>query len=181
MNAADDLVPDFVAIDFETANRSPRSAVAMALVRVRSGEVAERRTTLLRPPTRSFTFTRIHGIDAAKVADAPTFAAVWESTSDILAGAHFLAAHNASFDMNVLRACCDLARAPFPRQPWLCTVALARRTWSLEDATLPSVCRRLVLPLRHHDPSSDAAACAAIVCAAWPTERGRAWLATFRR
>ncbi|HRI10002.1 MAG TPA: 3'-5' exonuclease [Nannocystaceae bacterium] len=175
------LVPDFVAIDFETANRSPRSAVAMALVRVRSGEVADCVTTLLRPPTRSFTFTKIHGIDEAKVVDAPTFAAAWESTVHLLAGARFLAAHNASFDMEVLRACCDHARVAFPRQPWLCTVALARETWSLTNATLPSVCRRLALPLRHHDPTSDAAACASIVLAAWPTERGRPWIAAFNR
>lgn len=174
-------VPDFVALDFETANRSPRSAVAMGLVRVTAGAPTRHLITLLRPPTRSFVFRKLHGIGPAAVADAPEFAAVWPAAEELLRGATFLAAHNASFDMTVLSAACTQAKTFFPRQPWICTITLARTVWSITPATLPNVCRSLGISLKHHDPASDAAACASIVCAAWHTNTGRSWLARFRR
>jgi DNA polymerase-3 subunit epsilon len=40
---------------------------------------------------------------------------------------------------------------------------LARQTWGIYPTRLPDVCRRLRLPLDHHDPLSDARACAQIV------------------
>ena len=43
---------------------------------------------------------------------------------------------------------------------------LARRHLGIYPTTLPDVCRRLRIPLRHHDPLSDAEACARIVIAA---------------
>lgn len=81
-------------------------------------------------------------------------------------GAHFIAAHNASFDAGVLRACCEQAGLRPPSQPFVCTVQVARRAWNLRPTKLPDVCRHLGLPLRHHDALSDAEACANIVLAA---------------
>lgn len=40
---------------------------------------------------------------------------------------------------------------------------LARQIWGIYPTTLPDVCRRLRLPLDHHDPLSDAKACAKII------------------
>ena len=77
----------------------------------------------------------------------------------------FLAAHNASFDQSVLTACCDRARIRPPRHQFRCTVAMARSVWSIYPTTLPDVCRRLGITLHHHDPLSDAEACARIVIA----------------
>jgi DNA polymerase-3 subunit epsilon len=45
-------------------------------------------------------------------------------------------------------------------------VRLARTTWALHPANLPTVCRRLGIDLLHHDAGSDAEACARIVIAA---------------
>jgi DNA polymerase-3 subunit epsilon len=84
----------------------------------------------------------------------------------LLDGARQLVAHNASFDRNVLRACCDAAGLETPALPFLCTVQVARRTWSLRPANLPAVCRFLDIPLNHHDALSDAEAAARIVIAA---------------
>lgn len=174
-----DALPSFAAIDFETANRSPRSAVALGVVVVTGGEIVVRYTTLLRPPTRRFAFSRIHGIEASDVVEAPDFAAVWPRVAPLLRSAQLLAAHNAAFDQAVLAACCAAARVSTPRKPFLCTMALSRATWHVVPTRLPDVCRRLEIPLTHHDAASDAEACASIVCAAWATEGGRAWIRRF--
>jgi DNA polymerase-3 subunit epsilon len=162
--------PDFVAIDFETANRSPDSACAVGLVRVERGRVVDRLTRRLRPPTRRFEFTCVHGLTWRDVAREPSFAELWPELAGFWRGARFFAAHNAAFDRGVLHACCAAASVAPPRAPFRCTVALARRVWGIYPTRLDVVSRRLGIPLRHHDAASDAEACAAIVLRAWERE-----------
>ena len=157
---------NFVAIDFETADYGPDSACAVALVRVEDGRIAERVCRLIRPPRREFVFSYIHGITWTDVAGEPTFGEVWPGLACLLTGAQFLAAHNAPFDAGVLRACCAASGLRPPRLGFECTVRLARAVWGIFPTKLPDVCRHLRIPLKHHDPASDAEACARIVIAA---------------
>ncbi|MBN1337122.1 MAG: exonuclease [Deltaproteobacteria bacterium] len=167
----------FVAIDFETADEGPDSACAVALVRVEDGRLRPVFRRLVRPPRSVFRFTWVHGITWDQVVDQPTFASVWQEAQPMLDGAAFLAAHNAPFDRQVLLACCAAAGLAPPRLPFLCTVRLARAAFGIFPTRLPDVCGRLGIPLVHHDPASDAEACANIVTAARRCEDGRAALA----
>jgi DNA polymerase-3 subunit epsilon len=99
------------------------------------------------------------------VRNAPAFADVWADAVRMTEGAEFLAAHNASFDRSVLRACCERYGLAAPATPFECTVAMARRTLGIFPTKLPDVCRHLRIPLKHHDAMSDAEACARIVLA----------------
>ena len=70
------LKDEFVAVDFETANRlSGASACQVALVKVAGGEVVDQMCTYLRPPEEyiRFEFSHIHGIDRGDVEDAPSW------------------------------------------------------------------------------------------------------------
>jgi len=134
----------FVALDFETANNSRDSACSLAIIRVESLEIVSRTYRLIRPPSTHFMFTGIHGITWRDVSCEPTFEDLWHEFRPLFEGISFIAAHNASFD-------------------YLCTVKLARQTWNLNPAKLPNVCSYLCLPLEHHNPLSDAEACANIV------------------
>jgi DNA polymerase-3 subunit epsilon len=153
----------FVAIDFETADNGRDSACAVALVRVDDGRITQRAVRLIRPPRSRFLFTHIHGIRWSDVRGEPGFAQIWPQLEPMLAGAAFLVAHNASFDRSVLRACCEVAGLEPPPLPFSCTVRLAREAWDLRPTRLPDVCRHLDIPLKHHDPASDAEACARIM------------------
>ena len=156
----------FAAIDFETADYGPDSACAVGVVVARGGRIAERQVRLIRPPRPQVMFTWVHGLTWADVAEAPGFAGVWPGLAPLLADVDFLAAHNARFDRSVLAACCAAAGLSRPAQRWVCTVELARAAWDLRPTRLPDVCRHLAIPLKHHDPGSDAEACARIVLAA---------------
>lgn len=160
------MLPDpratFVAIDFETADRGRDSACAVGLVRVERGEIVARVEQLIRPPRRHFEFTYIHGIEWKDVATAPTFGEAWGALAEVLRGAEFLAAHNATFDRSVLDACCRAAGLPEPELPFRCSMRLARQVWSLYPTNLPAVCRHLDIGLDHHRAASDAEACARI-------------------
>jgi DNA polymerase-3 subunit epsilon len=156
----------FVAIDFETADRSLDSACAVALVKVENGQITERNYWLIRPPRKNFRFTYLHGISWEHVADQPTFQELWPSVLEFMGAASFLAAHNADFDRSVLRACCQAAQIPLPRWRFRCTAKYARRVLRIYPTNLPAVCAQLGIPLSHHDARSDAEACARIMIAA---------------
>ena len=161
----------FVALDFETANQRPDSACAMALVRVENGVIVERACHLIRPPSRRFQFERIHGISLDSVASAAAFPEVWALAAAVLRDTQSLAAHNASFERKVLRGCFRRYGLTAPAFRFACTVQLARDRLGIRPACLSNVCRQLGITLRHHDPLSDAEACARIVLASGATEQ----------
>ncbi|MCP4501978.1 MAG: 3'-5' exonuclease [Deltaproteobacteria bacterium] len=161
--------PSFVAIDFETASNDRGSACALAALRIEGGRVTSRFETLIRPP-RLFVdphHTRIHGLRAVDLKDAPRFDRLWPRLAAMFSGVDFIVAHNAAFDRSVLEACCRQAAIAPPAQSYLCTVQLARQTFDLPAYKLNIVASHLRIPLQHHDAGSDAKACARIALEVW--------------
>ena len=79
---------------------------------------------------------QLTGITTAMVCDAPTIDAVLPMFLEF-AGDSVLVAHNAGFDIGFLRAAAERCHIPWPQPHVLCTVRLARRVLSREEA--PSV------------------------------------------
>jgi DNA polymerase-3 subunit epsilon len=158
---------DFTAIDFETANGSSASACSVGLVKVRDGLVVERVWWYIRPPFGHDAFlewnTRIHGIVAEDVEDAKGWA---EQYPGIVAFADgdVLVAHNARFDMGVIAGGCAATGIDVAPHRSLCSLQVARKTYSLDSYRLPVAAMAAGYEgFRHHDALADAEACAAIV------------------
>jgi DNA polymerase III subunit epsilon len=164
---ADDVSLDFTAIDFETANASSASACAVGLVRVRGGRVVDTAAWLIKPPPGHDRFFElnidIHGIRSDDVADALG----WSDQLDRLlefVGDDVLVAHNAGFDMAVLRRACEATGDACPPQRYFCSLQLSRRVYDLESYRLPLVAAEAGYgTFPHHDALADALACAHIV------------------
>ncbi len=157
-----------VAIDFETANERRDSACAVGLAWIEHGRVVRRETRLIRPPELRFApgNIRIHGILPADVRDAPTFPEAIAPFLDDLRG-RLLLAHNAPFDMGVLRASLAAWGQPVPAFASLCTLQVARRVFpDPAGCGLSKVAARLGIRFEHHDAGEDAYACAEIALAA---------------
>ena len=158
---------DFTAIDFETANSSSASACAVGLARVREGRVVATAGWLIQPPLGHDRFFElnigIHGIRPDDVATAPT----WVDQLDALTafvGDDVLVAHNAGFDMRVLRSACEATDAPCPPYRYICSLQASRKTYDLDSYRLPSVAAAAgFLDFAHHDATADALACAHIM------------------
>lgn len=158
---------DFTAIDFETANSSNASACAVGLARVRDGRVVATAGWLIQPPPGHDRFfelnTRIHGLRAEDVADAKTWSDQLEDLA-AFAGEDVLVAHNAGFDMMVLRRACEATGDPYPPYEYVCSLQVARKLYELESYRLPSVAAAAgFIDFAHHDASADALACAHIM------------------
>lgn len=122
---------DFVAIDFETANEDRGSACEVSLVRFSNGQVAEKLTSFIYQDRFSGINISIHGITQKDVAKAPEFHEFWPTARNFI-GSSPLVAHNAAFDMSVLRR--SLKEAAVGAEiPYFCTLVLGRRA-GLETA-----------------------------------------------
>lgn len=158
---------DFVAIDFETANRSPASACQVGLIRIRDGEIVATDEWLIRPPAGHDEFApfnvKLHGISAASVHEAPDWPTTLRRILDFVRE-DVLVAHNAPFDMGVLVAATKACRLAVPQLRYFCSLRLARKSYSLQSYSLPYASGAAGYDLHnHHDALADAEACAAIV------------------
>ena len=158
---------DFTAIDFETANGFRGSACSVGLTRVRDGRIVEEGYWLMRPPEGYDHFdprnVQIHGITPEAVAGSPRFGEVFGELAAFI-GTDTLVAHNAAFDLGVIRSALEVSELSGPAYGFACTVKLSRKSYSLPSYSLPFVAEAAGSPLEnHHDAGADARACAAVM------------------
>ena len=158
---------DFTAIDFETANSHAASACAVGLVRVRDGKVVDRASWLIRPPSGHDEFLRfnikIHGITPEMVEDAPGWGEQLHDLREFI-GDDIAVAHNAGFDMGVIRGACAATVTPTPKLRYLCSVQVSRKTYEIPSHRLPLAAAAAGYhEFAHHEALADAEACAAII------------------
>jgi len=171
---------EFIAIDFETANRRSDSACQLAAVVVRSGEISDSKMWMIRPKPFFFNPMNIgiHGISPTDVEHEPDFGERWHDIADYLrlttgqgatgeTSAPCLVAHNASFDIGVLVACLKTHRLPIPEIQYTCTRSIARQTWPDRPRFgLKPLSDWLGVRFKHHDALEDSIACAKVLLAA---------------
>ena len=158
---------NFTAIDFETANSSGASACSVGMVKVRDGVVVDSAYWLIAPPPGHDEFsewnTRIHGITAADVVGAATWAEQLPQLVAFVDGDD-LVAHNAGFDLGVIKTASIVTGQPVPDFRYVCSLQVARRTYHLESYRLPVAAMAAGFEdFSHHNALADAEACAAIM------------------
>lgn len=158
---------DFTAIDFETANGDPASACAVGLVKVRNAKIVDTFSTLINPPTGWWDFhpgnIGVHGIRPADVEHAPTWPEVLEQLLTFIEG-DVLVAHNAGFDMGVLRKTTERVGLALPELNYACSLMISRKTYNLDSYRLNAVAYAVGHEeFDHHDALADSDACARII------------------
>ena len=156
----------FVAIDFETANAFRGSACQVGLVRVVDGVVDERFETYLKPPPGHDDFApfnvMLHGVTSADVKNAPELPEFINILDEFTLGLP-LVAHNAAFDLGVLRDGLDVYGVNYPSLSYFCTLVLSRRALNLLSYSLPDVADEFGIRFEgHHNADVDALVCAEI-------------------
>lgn len=159
---------DFIAMDFETANRQRASACSLALVVVRQDRVVDSFYTLIDPEAPfEPQNVRIHGITAAQVAGQPIFPAVWPHIQSFFTPDQLVTAHNSPFDVSVLRRTLERYDLPVPHYQVIDTARTAKKLMpDLPNHRLDTVSAALHIPLaHHHNALQDSYACARILIA----------------
>lgn len=158
---------DFIAIDFETANKSYNSACSLGMVFVEDNQIRDEKYFLIKPPSLYFNprHIEVHGIRPEDVENERTFNEIWGEIAE-----HFsttpIVAHNAYFDMSVLKASLEHYGIEQPSFNYICSIPISNRAvrglkvgQSLKERTAFFN----IESFNHHNALEDARACAQLV------------------
>ena len=154
---------NYIVLDFETANSSRTSAYALGMAEVTNGEITKTWDYLFDPEEPFDYFNmKLHGVTPDIVNGKPIFIEVWSELKEIISD-KIVIAHNASFDISVLRHVLDKYNLEYPSFKYSCTRILSKKTWAdLVNYRLDTVAANLNIEFKHHQECEDAIATAKI-------------------
>ncbi|AEV28973.1 DNA polymerase III epsilon subunit-like 3'-5' exonuclease [Sphaerochaeta pleomorpha str. Grapes] len=157
---------NYVALDFETANSYEGGACAVALARFdEEGTLLDSYYSLIRPKHPYFDpgMTAVHHLDSDACLSAGEFDSVWPAMKEFIAK-DILVAHNAAFDMKVLKGCLESYDIETRAMHYLCTYTIARKVWpEIPSYKLTFLCDHFGLVYQAHYALDDAIMCGKIL------------------
>lgn len=156
---------EFIALDFETANRNRHSICSVGLVFVEDGEIIDSIYSLINPEEEFDGYNvMIHGITSKDVKTAPTFDEFYNSIRYQLED-RIITAHYMPFDGYALRDNIRRYNIDSTSNDLLCTYQLARELIPRQSSySLKSLCHLYGIKLEdHHHALADAKACAELM------------------
>lgn len=163
-------IPDlnYVAIDVELANASYQSLCAIGVAVVKDGNVSQVVYSLIKPHPAYSDFSpihkRIHGISSDAVKDSPSLIDIWPRLQTYFEGSTVVVAHNAGFDVAVLRHSLEAYAIRLVDFDYCCSMLIAKQQLPhLPSHTLKDLLNHYEYSLsNHHHAGFDAYHCALI-------------------
>ena len=154
----------YVVFDVETPNRLNNRMSAIGISVVEDGRIVQEFFSLVDPEQPFDWFnTVLTGISEETVVNAPRFSELWPQIEGLMSSG-VLAAHNAGFDLGVLRKCLAAYEIEWkPSVRGLCTVVMGRSLLPGISHKLNDMCDYYGICLNHHRADSDSHACAEIL------------------
>jgi len=154
----------YIVFDVETPNRYNNRISAIGITVIEDGKIIGDYSSYVNPETFFDGFNiRLTGIDDQAVLYAPTFPQLWDTISDIMESG-ILVAHNALFDLNVLKQCLHDYKIDWrPTVEYCCTVQIGRKILPDISHKLNDMCEYYQIGLDHHQADSDSRAAAEIL------------------
>ncbi|MEO7082308.1 MAG: exonuclease domain-containing protein [Flavobacteriales bacterium] len=160
---------DFITLDFETADRATTSPCELGITFVTNGQLGETKSWLIRPEPNTFDYFNIllHGIRPETVANEPVFDVIWEEVRPLLEG-QFIIAHNAGFDIGVLRRSLQRRSVPLPTFDYACSRIFSKPVWPGQPSYgLKELCTMNGIDFKHHRAGPDSRATAELAIRAF--------------
>lgn len=148
---------DYVVIDFEYADKR-QYACQLGIVTIKNNQIVDSIEFLIQPPDNRYGFyeTKIHGIDAAKTENSPSFIDLWDEIRPYFEN-QIIVCHNSGTDMSVLNKTCAYYNLQVPMFDLIDTINIFGKV------KLDLLAESFGVELRnHHNALSDAYALAEI-------------------
>jgi DNA polymerase III subunit epsilon len=161
----DRQMKNFIAFDFETANRNRHSICAVGMVFVIEGKIIDTIYQLINPEEHFEGINiAIHNITAKDVKDAPTFDVFYHSIKDKIHN-QIMVAHNLGFDGYALRDNLQRYQVKPAINNLLCTYQLSKKlVLGKPSYSLNTLCQHYGISIiNHHHALDDARACAELM------------------
>lgn len=160
---------DFITLDFETATSQRDSPCEIGLTFVNGGQIVDTKSWLIKPMYDEFDYFNIliHGIRPEDVADKLEFNELWTEIKPLIEN-KFIIAHNAGFDISVLRRTLEAYKLPFPTLNYSCSYIFSKKVWQgLPAYDLKTLCKINNIDLKHHRAGADSKATAELTLKAF--------------
>ena len=154
----------YIVFDVETPNRYNNRMSAIGISVIENGDITEEFFSYVDPEAHFDRFnTQLTGIDKNTVAGAPTFPELWKKIEPLMSSG-ILVAHNAVFDLGVLKKCLHDYNIEWKSDvKYCCTVQIGRKAVTGISHSLNVLCDHFGIALDHHKADSDSHACAEIL------------------
>ena len=154
-----------VAFDVETPNHKNDKICSIGLTLIENGYITDTQHYLINPECEfNYLNIQIHGIRPEDVMHAPVFPEVWDNIRELFQ-THLVVAHNANFDLCVLRKALLAYGITESLVYYVDTLAVARAmVKEADNHRLSTLCECFGIPLMHHNAKSDSYACAKLLC-----------------
>ncbi len=153
---------EYVALDFETANKSADSACSIGLSLFNAeGEELDSFYSLICPEVPYFDpeCTAVHALNPYDILNAPKLSVIWPDILSFI-GKRPLVAHNASFDIKVLKESAETAGVGGLDNDYYCTLSLSRKLLKdLPSKRLSAIAEHFNWRYNAHDAGDDAYVC----------------------
>ncbi|MFA7115861.1 MAG: exonuclease domain-containing protein [Bacteroidales bacterium] len=160
---------DFITIDFETASNKYASPCEIGLTFVKNDRIIGTKSWLIRPLNNEYSWynIKIHGIQPEETENEPEFDQIWEEIQPLVEN-QFLIAHNAAFDMRILRNTLELYHLPFPTLDYSCSCIFSKTVWpDIPSYGLAPLCEMNHITFKHHRAGDDSEATAKLILIAF--------------
>lgn len=153
---------NFIAIDFETANSSRSSACTLGLAEYKNNKLIDTKYWIFKPVPFKFDSMNIKvtGLNPNDFESAPYLSDIWKEIKPYISN-KLIVAHNASFDIDVLKKTLIENNIEVPSFNFLCTYILSKSYYTdLDNYKLNTVAKKLQLrEFNHHNALEDATIC----------------------
>lgn len=156
---------EYVAIDFETANANLTSACSIGIACAKNGKIVKEKYYLINPNELFNEYNiLIHGITPNMVENEPTFDLLWDEIKELLDN-EIVVAHNAGFDLSVLKSLLDKYQLEYPNILIGDTLRVAKIAFKdeLPNCKLNTISNYLEICHDHHNAQSDANVCVYLI------------------
>lgn len=160
---------NYIALDFETANYSAAAACSLGMAKFdQEGNIIDQWYSLIRPADTYFDprCTAVHELKEEDCLEAPTFPKLWPDIQKFI-GSDLIVAHNAAFDMRVLKSCFEYYNMEIPSLFYTCTLQLSKKCWpDLASHSLSAISEILEIDYQAHYALDDAINCGLLMAIA---------------
>lgn len=150
---------DYIAVDFETSDRF-EGICSIGVASFKDGNLLGYAKQLVNPECRFDEVNiGINEITPEMVKNEDNFPTVWSNWFGDLINNKFVVAHNASFDIRLIKETCDRYGLPTVNFKFYCTLKIAESIWpELENHKLDTLARANKISFHHHHAEDDAIA-----------------------
>lgn len=148
----------FIFVDVETASLSNNTICSIGMIIVKNGATYNYSSFI--NPGEKITNTQFHGIKDEDVKNAPRFDLYWKSVEKYFQDKYIFIAHNAIFDISVIKK--DLQRYNLSFEPrriidtmWVAKESYYNFDTQKGDLKLDTLCNIFNIELNHHNANSD--------------------------